>query len=64
MNLRKDDRVTLLKLDGIGGTVTNIRGDGRVAVLADCATQPVVWERSELGPPPRPRPRQERKNDG
>jgi hypothetical protein len=53
--VKTGDRVTLLKLDGIGGTVTNVRGDGRVAVLADCAAQPVVWERSELGPPPAPR---------
>lgn len=55
MNLRKDDRVTLLKLDGIGGTVTRVRNDGRVVVRADCAAQDVVWERSDLGPPAAPR---------
>ena len=55
MNITEGARVTLLRLDGIGGTVTHVRGDGKVAVLADCAAQAVVWERSELGPPPAPR---------
>jgi hypothetical protein len=50
-DLAEGDRVTLLKLDGIGGEVKRVRRDGRVAVLADCATQVVVWDREDLGPP-------------
>ncbi len=47
MSLKPDDRVLVIPL-GVRGSVVRMREDGRVSVLADCATQPVVWKRSEL----------------
>ena len=49
MAIARDDRVTVLPL-GVMGTVTRVREDGRYAVLADCADQPVTWRRSEIEP--------------
>jgi hypothetical protein len=63
VNIENGDRVTLLKLDGIGGTVTRVRDDGRVAVLADCAAQSVVWDRADLGRPRPPRKARDQEDD-
>jgi hypothetical protein len=47
VNLKPGDRV-LVKPLGVKGTVLRLRTDGLVVVLADCATQPVVWKLSEV----------------
>lgn len=33
---------------GLCGTVVRLRGEDDIVVLADCATQPVVWRRGEI----------------
>lgn len=45
--MKAGDRVYIKPLE-VNGTVVRMREDGKVSVLADCATQPVVWERKEL----------------
>lgn len=46
-SLQPDDRVLVHPL-GVYGTVVRLRGEDDVVVLADCATQEVVWKRSEV----------------
>ena len=45
--MKADDRVYIAPL-GVMGTVVRVREDDRVAVLADCAGQVVVWEKKDL----------------
>ena len=52
MPYQENDRVRIRPLDGIAGTVKRVCGDGRYAVLADCATQAAAWREGELEPAP------------
>ena len=52
MPYQENDRVRIRPLDGIAGTVKRVCGDGRYAVLADCAAQAVTWREDELEPAP------------
>lgn len=47
-SMNVNDRVKILPLDGIKGTVTRLPDDDHVTVLADCATQPVRWRRDQV----------------
>ena len=48
--MNKGDRVRILPLDGIKGTVTRLPDEHHVTVLADCALQPVRWRRDQVEP--------------
>lgn len=45
--VKRGDRVLIGPL-GVYGTVECDHGDGRVAVMADCASQVVIWNEREL----------------
>lgn len=46
--MKPDDRVEILPLDGIKGTVVRLPDEHSVTVLADCVTQPVRWGRDQV----------------
>lgn len=48
--MTEGDRVVILPLDGIKGTVIRLPDDDSVVVLADCASQPVRWLRDQVRP--------------
>ena len=50
MTYAKGNRIHIKPL-GVDGTVRRVRDDGQYTVMADCATQEVVWAETELEPP-------------